>query len=127
MTKAKAKAAAVEVEAVDDGPVDRPRVKRRLNIAADDTRDDDDLDEIVAAVNVLVAESPRCHGHVEGAPWPAPAVLGGTMLAARLHRRRNSPDGVASVGELGAVYVQRNDPDVAQLLRLGRYAPPAIG
>jgi hypothetical protein len=27
----------------------------------------------------------------------------------------------------GAIYVQRNDPDVAQLLRLGTFAGPVVG
>lgn len=62
-----------------------------------------------------------------GIAWPADIALGAKMLAARLYRRRNSPGGVESLGELGPVYVSRNDPDLAQLLRLGRFARPQVG
>lgn len=63
----------------------------------------------------------------EGADWPAYLRQGATMLAARIHRRRHSPAGVEALGELGPVYVSRNDPDLAQLLKIGRYAPPRVG
>lgn len=77
------------------------------------------LDPIVAAVNVLV---PRM------ATTPAEAcTVGATMLAARLWRRRNSPEGVATFTADGAMYVQRNDPDIAMLLGIGAYAPPVVG
>jgi hypothetical protein len=49
-------------------------------------------------------------------------ALGAAMLGARLYRRRNSPEGVATFTADGAVYVQRNDPDVAMLLGIGAYA-----
>jgi hypothetical protein len=50
------------------------------------------------------------------------------MLAGRLYRRRNSPAGVEAFSDLGgAVYVQRNDPDIALLLRTGAYARPMVG
>lgn len=76
--------------------------------------------DYVAAVNVLV---PR----MSSAP-PEAQALGAKMLAARLYRRRSSPEGVATftAGE-GAVYVQRNDPDIALLLGIGAYAGPVVG
>lgn len=78
-----------------------------------------DLAAVVAAVNALV---PRI------ATTPTDAQrLGATMLAARLHRRRNSPEGVATFTADAPVYVQRNDPDVAMLLGIGSYAPPVVG
>jgi len=77
------------------------------------------LAPVVAAVNVLVPAL---------ATTPAEAqALGATMLAARLYRRRNSPEGVATFTADGAMYVQRNDPDVALLLGIGSYAPPMVG
>jgi hypothetical protein len=77
------------------------------------------LEPTVAAVNVLV---PRM------ASTPAAAqALGAAMLAARLYRRRNSPEGVATFTAEGAVYVQRNDPDIGMLLGIGAYAPPVVG
>lgn len=54
-------------------------------------------------------------------------TFGATMLAARWYRRRNSPEGVATMGQETPVYVQRNDPDLAQLLGIGAYAPPVVG
>jgi hypothetical protein len=87
----------------------------------------------VAAVNDLIAApvgwlaQPVDATTGEAQPWPARHVLGATMLAGRLWRRRNSPAGVESFAGDAAVYVSRNDPDVAQLLGLGAYAPPAVG
>jgi hypothetical protein len=66
-------------------------------------------------------------GATDGDHHPAAQALGAAMLAARLWRRRNSPEGVATFTADGAVYVQRNDPDVAMLLGIGSYAPPVVG
>lgn len=95
----------------------------RLVPSADDAAD---LADIVAAVTARLVS----WGVVDGpdsTAWPSHRVLGAVMLAARLFRRRNSPDGVANIGDLGAVYVQRTDPDVALLLSLGAYERPAVG
>lgn len=54
-------------------------------------------------------------------------ILGCEMLVARLWRRRSSPSGVESLGELGTVYVARYDPDIAILLGLGSHARPMVG
>lgn len=54
-------------------------------------------------------------------------IEGGVLLAARLHARKGSPAGIASYGEFGAAAVLRFDPDVAQLIGVGRYAKPAVG
>ena len=59
--------------------------------------------------------------------WPPYVTLGATMLACRLWRRKDSPSGVETFTDQGAVYVSRNDPDVAQLLQLGSYAKPLVG
>lgn len=83
-----------------------------------------DVEPVVAAVTALIE---RYRGPEPAAGWPANVELGATMLAARVYRRRNSPAGVESLGEAGPVYVSRNDPDLAQLLELGRYARPAVG
>jgi anti-sigma factor RsiW len=77
------------------------------------------LEATVAAVNVLV---PRM-----ATTPPAAQELGGLLLAARLYRRRNSPEGVATFTADGAMYVQRNDPDIGLLLGIGAYAPPVVG
>jgi hypothetical protein len=54
-------------------------------------------------------------------------VQAGVLAAARLYARRSSPAGLASYAEFGAAEVLRLDPDVARLLGVGRYAPPAVG
>lgn len=109
-----------------EGPATVPAVKTHLGIQ--DARDDDALGQFVAAVNAAIRSPWACAYGVTGDPgWPDHIVLGAVLLAARLFSRRNSPSGVASFGDQGAVYVQRNDPDVAMLLGLGNYAPPAVG
>lgn len=81
------------------------------------------LDETVAAVNALV-RGLQVALVVNGESWPANVTRGANMLAARLYRRRNSPTGVEAVSDVGPVYVRRNDPDIATLLKLNR---PAVG
>lgn len=102
-------------------------VKGRLSIAVDDTREDARIAEVVDPVDILVRGLPIAAKARGLAAWPADIALGAAMLGARLHRRRNSPDGVAAFGDQGPVYVQRNDPDIAQLLQLGDYARPVVG
>lgn len=58
-------------------------------------------------------------------PKPA-AMLGATMLAAKLHRRRNSPGGTESVDGTVASYVARYDPDISRLLRIDYHSAPGI-
>ena len=38
------------------------------------------------------------------------------LLASRLYKRRQSPEGVAGWGDLGVVRIIANDPDIARLL-----------
>jgi hypothetical protein len=85
----------------------------------DDTALIERLEPVAAAVNALV---PRM-----ATTPPDAQALGAKMLGARLYRRRNTPEGVATFASEGAVYVSRNDPDVALLLGLGAYAPPVVG
>lgn len=96
-----------------------------LKPAADGTAEARRLARCVAAANVVVSryvpEPP------EGSEAPEDAGLAATMLAARLERRRNSPDGVQAITDQGALYVARTDPDIARLLRIEAYAPPAVG
>lgn len=108
-----------------EGPATLPGVKAFLRIT-DDT-DDVDLEAVVAAVNALV-RSWRCASSAVGqAAFPANVVRGAEMMAGRLFRRRESPAGVAAFGDMGAVYVMRNDPDVAMLLGLGPWSSPGLG
>ena len=52
--------------------------------------------------------------------------LAATMLAARLYRRRMSPEGtIGSLTDGSVAYIARTDPDVAQLLGIGPWMKPA--
>jgi len=90
----------------------------------------DQLDEVidlcVSATNDLVVQL-RYPQSIDAESWPWDIVQGATMLASRLVRRRNSPDGVQALTDQGAVYVSRSDPDIAMLLHIGSYQRPAVG
>lgn len=105
--------------------VDAAAVKLTLGIA--DADDDDVLAPVVAAVDLVVRSLPVADKARGLEAWPANVTHGATMLAARLYRRKGSPEGVAAFGADGPVYIQRNDPDVAMLLELGAWAGPAVG
>lgn len=112
----------------EDGPTTLAAVKTQLSLEATDVLDDEVITGIVAAVNARVRSWPVARVASNALDWSDPevahVVLGATMLAARLVRRRNSPEGVAAFGDQGPVYVQRNDPDVAMLLQLGAHTKP---
>lgn len=107
------------------GPVLRDVLKDQLGLTDDE--DDAFLDRVVLAVNRKIRRWPVSR-YAEGLEaWPADIVEGGMMLCVRLYRRRNSPSGVESFGAEGALYVQRNDPDIGMLLELGAHAGPQVG
>lgn len=125
-----------------DGPASLDAVKVQLGIT--DARSDALLGQLVAVVNGLLrgSDSPTdtptattawpvtrpARGQADWeAPELAPVVSGASMLVARLYQRRNSPLGYEQVGELSAVYVTRNDPDLAMLLQLGSWRGPGLG
>lgn len=97
-------------------------VAKRLRLA--DT--DPERDDLAGPVAAVIAKVTAWTG-VDVDDWPADVVEGALMLAARLHRRRNSPAGVEAFNEMGAIYVSRRDPDVAMLLGLGEWTPPRVG
>lgn len=121
-----------------EGPATLEAAKLQLGIT--DERSNDLLTMLVGVVNGLIrgvdqdddttTTAWRCTRPARGAEdWTGlePVVYGASMLVARLYQRRNSPLGYEQVGELTAVYVSRNDPDLAQLLQLGSYARPSLG
>lgn len=111
-------------------PTDLAAVKVWMKIEAGDDVDNDVLNACIDAVNALVRGLPvaqRLDTDPAPAAWPGGIRLGARMLAARYARRRNTPGGVEVAGQFGVAYVRRNDPDVAQLLELGEYAPPGVG
>lgn len=105
---------------VPAGPVVTPEsviAFSSLNVPADDPA----LVDLCAAVDDLVRNLPAVQmflAPLDEATWPYRYAYGARMLAARLWRRRNSPEGIASFTGEGVVYVRRTDPDIAELLRL---------
>lgn len=51
----------------------------------------------------------------------------GVMYAARILRRRNSPAGVESFGDLGVTFVAKWDADIERGLRVGGSQVPGVG
>jgi len=121
------------VAGLPEGPAAEATVKLQLKIAA--ARDDAELQLAINAANLFAARRTILGSRAvaqgkeqgDGWEWPADLVTGATLLASRLYSRRNSPDGVNEVGDVGAVYVSRNDPDVAMMLGLGSHTPPMVG
>lgn len=106
------------------------KVDMKINLA--DTRDDDRLQQTLDAA-VAFIEDRRPHINYTADPlstYPEPKadlVLGTLRLAGRWHTRRDSPDGLVSMGELGSGRVPSIDPDIEKLLRIGRWAKAVIG
>lgn len=107
------------------GPTSGPLIKAWVKLT--DADDDALLAELADAVNSQVRCWRVSQAAVDQAEWPGRIIRGATMLGGRLYRRRNSPSGVEAFGSEGAVYVQRVDPDIAQLLQLGPYQPLTLG
>ena len=64
----------------------------------------------------------------ETVPSATDCRIAATMLAARLYRRRNSPEGVQGITPEGvAIGIVRSDADIARLLRIDSYSTPMIG
>lgn len=112
----------------EGGPVDQTRVVGRANVAADD----EDMLLAVAATNAYVRGLPVADlpepADEEDLEWPDTVVLGATMLAVLLTKRKNSAESVYSLqGTEGTTFVRRSDPHIALLLQLGDEAKPAVG
>lgn len=86
------------------------------------------LDTVCASARAYVRRLPIVHdSSAEDDDAAEDVRLGVIMLAARLHRRRNSPGGIEAMTEAGATYVARHDADVSRLLRLDSYQSPQVG
>lgn len=125
------------VAGLDAGPATEARVRQLVGLDTDDHVDDLSLESAINAVNEMIVGWPCSEKFLAGLPadpddrdgiaWPWRLVDGGTRLAAKLFDRRNSREGVVTFGAEGVAYVQRNDPEIAQLLQLGQWAPPKVG
>ncbi len=119
-------------------PATGPIVDQKIpGVPAQGSLDADDVDRlgrIRGAVNGFVRDLPiagkalaETQEAADAAGWPDRVIEGAVMLAARLWRRRDTPGGVTVLADGGAVYVRRNDPDVALLLELGEHGKPRVG
>lgn len=98
-----------------------------LGIAADATGPDVDAAVPVSAAVVAFVDGLPSIRRTDAGDWAPQTVMGATMLAARLIRRRNSPAGIEAFSDAGATYVARHDPDVSLMLRIELHAAPMIG
>lgn len=89
--------------------------------------DSPNLTMIVAAVNEYVRGLPVVQHLEAGQAWPAHVVAGAIMLAARLAKRRNSPNGIEAATDLNVTYTARYDSDISRLLQLDGHRAPAVG
>lgn len=63
-------------------------------------------------------------------PLPVPGhrmCLGAIRLAGRWYNRLRSPDGLVDMGDAGSVRIPTVDPDIEQMLGIGRYREPMCG
>lgn len=78
--------------------------------------DPTDDEAIAAALNaVLEATVARCPVLL-AIPCPSDVLYACLLWTNRLLSRRNSPDGIVGVNELGIATISRNDKDIIQLL-----------
>lgn len=105
-------------------PPTLPELKNERSIDVDDTLDQDALQRALdAAVDRVEHVRSDLDFTVE---VPATVHLGTLRLASRWFVRRNSPDAVVEMGELGSGRVPSFDPDIEQLLGVGRYRRSVI-
>lgn len=108
---------------------DADRVRGWLQLTPGDTAEDAIITECVAAANSVVG---RYVGEDEPTDDTVPSAtdcrIAATMLASRLYRRRNSPEGIQGITPEGiAIGIVRSDADIARLLRIDSYTIPMIG
>ena len=109
----------------------------RLNPAAspDAPLEDAEVDRVCAQTEIYVQRC-RPDAYTPGETTdPAPGVYvpdaeiyqAAVMLAGRVLRRRSSPGGVESFGDVGIAFVARYDPEIETMLRIGAKTPPGVG
>lgn len=110
-------------------PPELTELKKDMGLSADDTSDDEQLQLVLDAAIAFVEGPLGRAGDFnfagdEESELREPnrdIVLGTLRLARRQHTRRNSPDGLADLGELGQGRVPSTDPDIERFLGIGRY------
>jgi len=107
----------------DEGPTTPELVADLRNVSA--APDEPDLAEVVAGVNAYLRRflSPGGDGM-----WAADHVLGATLLAGQIWKRRESGGAGVEIAPSGdPIYIQRNHPDIARLLGVGPWVRPVVG
>src|SRR5580765_2052889 len=90
---------------------DDARLQRNLDAAVSDVEREREGEFDFAGTGVAVAPA------TTPPPTPTPDLVLGTLrLASRFYARSRSPDGMADLGELGAVRVPGTDLDIDRLL-----------
>ena len=85
------------------------------------------LTRTVAATNSFVNSQPVEQQLDPDDAWPEHVRIGALMLAARLIKRRNSPNGIEAATDMNVTYTARYDSDIARMLQLDKYQAPAVG
>lgn len=111
----------------------------RLNAAASppDVLEAAEVDRVCAQVEVYVQRCRPDAWVTTGNTDPDPPVVtyvpdaeiyqAAVMLAGKVLRRRASPGGVESFGDVGIAFVAKYDPEVERMLRTGGWALPGVG
>jgi hypothetical protein len=101
------------------------KTDRGITDSRDDAKLTLDLDAAVSYVERVRGSDFNLSGDpLSEKPEPsADLVLGTVRLAYRFFQRRQSPDGMITMGEFGAARVASFDPDVERMLGIGRFAP----
>jgi hypothetical protein len=97
----------------------------RVSVGLEPADPDPNIADAVLSANAWASNLPHAPADDTDPHWPE-FVLGVKYLAARWYKRRFTPEGVGSAGDV-PLYVPRRDPDIDQLLRVGPYAPPRVG
>ena len=107
--------------------LDPDDVKEWLRINSEDTSDDDLISNVCAMTEPYVL---RCRPEwLTGDPPEyspdAETYQGAVMYAAREYRRRNSPAGIETFGDVTS-FVARFDPDIDRALQTGAWARAVV-
>lgn len=103
-------------------PITAAEVREWTGQRLDAANDSKVLHTVIAAVVEMVESWKSTHPDY----WPVRWRTATVMLIARYVRRRNSPSGVETVGDMGVAYVSRKDPDIAQMLEISTYTRPVV-
>lgn len=105
------------------------RVRGWLQLTPGNEGEDAIITDCVDAANSVVGRYAGEDVPADGSvPSATDCRVAATMLAARLYRRRNSPEGIQGITPEGvAIGIVRSDADIARLLRIDSYTVPMIG